>query len=316
MGVPGRSRAIETAERLGLPSKLLAQAKTYLSSEHFRLDEALKKLEQESLRAATLREELELLKRENVLLKNDLDGKLKLGAAKLLGQSKDQIQALIDRVSSEVRQTLSKIDETKSRKAIHDVRGEAIAQIMEVEQKIAKEIPETGPKKSKKKSDGPEEHDAEIEAPASHYQDGARVKIPKWKSSGIIIRAESESTFRVQMGAMQMVLNLNDLRPDFSAPQKSAKVRVESSGSESRLNSRLDLRGQRVEDALGETERYLDQILSRKLYSEITIVHGYGTGALRESVRKLLKSLPYVRAYRDADSSNGGTGATVVEFDL
>jgi DNA mismatch repair protein MutS2 len=80
-------------------------------------------------------------------------------------------------------------------------------------------------------------------------------------------------------------------------------------------DSRLDLRGVRFDEAMSELERYLDQAYQSGGLAEVTIVHGLGTGALREGTRKLLGELPYIKDFRDGGIGMGGSGATLVEFD-
>jgi DNA mismatch repair protein MutS2 len=80
-------------------------------------------------------------------------------------------------------------------------------------------------------------------------------------------------------------------------------------------DAEVEVRGTRFEDAMGELERYLDLAFRSGTLLEATIVHGLGTGALREGTRKLLGRLPYVKSFRDGGIGHGGSGATIVEFD-
>jgi DNA mismatch repair protein MutS2 len=76
----------------------------------------------------------------------------------------------------------------------------------------------------------------------------------------------------------------------------------------------IDLRGIRFEDAMQQLESYLDRAF-RAGRSMVTVVHGLGTGAIREGARKLLGELPYVKEFRDGGAGGGGAGATIVEFE-
>jgi DNA mismatch repair protein MutS2 len=100
------------------------------------------------------------------------------------------------------------------------------------------------------------------------------------------------------------------------AKNDSSKKKKVSTPDTPTPEARLDLRGVRFEEAMMELERYLDQAFRSRGLREVTIVHGLGTGAIREGTRKLLKKLPYVKEYRDGGVGGGGSGATVVEFDL
>ena len=71
----------------------------------------------------------------------------------------------------------------------------------------------------------------------------------------------------------------------------------------------------RYDDAMAELERYLDQAYRSGERVEVTVVHGLGTGALREGTRKILGTLPYIKTFRDGGTGAGGAGATIVEFE-
>ncbi|NDD91857.1 endonuclease MutS2, partial [bacterium] len=80
------------------------------------------------------------------------------------------------------------------------------------------------------------------------------------------------------------------------------------------LDSNLDVRGMRLDEALSRTEKYLEAVFSQSAFAQVTIIHGLGTGALREGIRNLLRNLPFVSDFRDGGPGGGGTGATTVEL--
>ena len=99
-----------------------------------------------------------------------------------------------------------------------------------------------------------------------------------------------------------------------SRPQSSSK-KVTVTAVPAAPPSQIDLRGQRLDDAMIELEHYLDIAFRSGALAEVTVVHGLGTGALREGARKLIDSLPYIKDYRDGGLGAGGAGATIIEFD-
>ena len=129
---------------------------------------------------------------------------------------------------------------------------------------------------------------------------------------------------RVQMGTIQMQLSLKDIEPLNSTeaalhaktPQAKAKkfsgVMMDRPATPA---PKIDLRGVRLDEAMAQLESYLDQAVRSGGLAEVTIVHGLGTGAIREGARRLLKELPYIKEFRDGGAGMGGTGATIVEFD-
>ena len=150
---------------------------------------------------------------------------------------------------------------------------------------------------------------------------GVTVRIPKWKSMGTVLELTGK-TAKVAMGSIQMSLSIKDIEPlnaseaaqlAKNAPKPKAKAQQES-GSYAPPGE-IDLRGKRLDEAMSELESYIDLAYRSGSLAEITIVHGLGTGAIREATRKLLKRLPYVKSYNDGGVGRGGAGATVVEFE-
>ena len=79
------------------------------------------------------------------------------------------------------------------------------------------------------------------------------------------------------------------------------------------VSARLDLRGYRVEDALDSLELYLDEVSLASL-NEVVVIHGHGTGALKQAVRQYLEESPYVQSYRKGNDSEGGDGVCIVKI--
>jgi DNA mismatch repair protein MutS2 len=146
------------------------------------------------------------------------------------------------------------------------------------------------------------------------FEIGEEVEVPKWKAKAIILDVKPDS-IKVAMGKLQISLPpselLKSLNPNKTKKAKKTEFKMESNAAPV---SQLDLRGKLLSDAMMELERYLDQAYSSGTLAEVTIVHGLGTGALREGTRKLLAKLPYVKTYYDGGTGRGGAGATIVEF--
>jgi DNA mismatch repair protein MutS2 len=158
--------------------------------------------------------------------------------------------------------------------------------------------------------------------PADPLKIGTPVRIPKWKSTGTVLEIKGDK-IKVAMGTIQMTLSARDIEPmspsearaaaQFSqskAPKKKAYVETVAAPP-----SQIDLRGVRLDEAMSQLEHYLDQAFRSRSLAEVTVVHGLGTGALREGARKIIAHLPYIKSFRDGGLGLGGAGATIVEFD-
>jgi DNA mismatch repair protein MutS2 len=142
---------------------------------------------------------------------------------------------------------------------------------------------------------------------------GDGVKIISLGQKGHIVEKVSEKEFQVQIGVMKMKVNVDDLQLIDQPKQIDKKVIVNLRGSDDHVKPELDLRGERFEDAMLRVEKYLDAALLAN-YSQVSIIHGKGTGALRKGVLQLLKNHPQVKTAKMAAMNAGGLGNTIVEF--
>jgi DNA mismatch repair protein MutS2 len=318
-GVPGRSRALETAERLGVPGAVLELARNYLSSEHQEFERMLSRLESDIQEAARARKEAVHIREEAERLKKEWTERTESSVSEMLERTRQKLRRVLEQAQDEVRASVRKLDEIRNRRdidqeraKISDAYGVASSRL---ESALQEEAPEVAAALSHSQS---ERKKAEAEAAPPKLAVGTWVRIPKWKNTGKILEIKGNKV-KVEMGKIQMSLALGDvdaLTASEAAVAKATQPRPQSSKSYQMSTvaapeSQLDLRGMRLDDAMSELDRYLDQAFRSNAYVEVTIVHGLGTGALREGTRQRLAKLPYVKTFRDS----GNAGATLVEFD-
>jgi len=319
LGVPGRSRALETAERLGIPLEIVQLAKTYLSHEHNEFERMLAKLEADTLEASRARKEAVTLREEAERVKKEWTERTSTSMNDLLDRTRQKLRRILEQAQDEVRSSVRKLDEMKSRREIDNTRSQLnetlqhgahkIEILLQEEFKdeapeIVQAIAEAGaPKKSRTTEGSPASLKIEV---------NGKVRIPKWKSTGTVLEITGIKV-RVSVGTMQMTVLASDLEVISGAPNKPPQFHAEVKETRGATGSQLDLRGIRFEEAMGQLESFLDHSY-RNGAIEVSVVHGLGTGALREGTHRLLKKLPYIKNYRDGGPGQGGTGATLVEF--
>lgn len=315
-GVPGRSRALETADRLGIPKEILKKAKSYLSETHVAFENKLSQLDQifeladkEKKRAAHLREEAERLK-------NEWETRVEKTFTDVMDRSKRRVKQITEEVQDQVREILKQIQETRNKKTIDRGREKISNLLSQTDSLFTDAI----------KKEAPEESDIleknrvpELEKPMIEV--GVRVKVPKWKSHGTVVEMKGKKikvrletlTGEVHSG-MAVQLMTDEVEVLSHAQQQLQNKKVETDIESGQLSSsQMDIRGIRFEQAMQMVEAFLDQSV-RSSCLQVKIIHGVGTGALREGTREILSRLPYVKDYRDATSGDGGAGVTVVEF--
>jgi len=317
LGVPGRSRALETAERLGISTDVIALAKNYLSREHIELEKVLSKLESDSKEAARAKKEAVTLRDEAAQLKKEWTDRTEASVNEMLNRTRQKLRRILEQAQDEVRASVKKLDEMRSRRDIDLTRSqvtETLSTATElVEEALQEEAPEIAKALSRKKKEKLSEGSSAEGEGILSIQPGITVRIPKWKNTGTVLEISGQRV-KVAMGTLQMTLSLNEIEAIQGATRKAPQTYIASVSAAESVPNSLDLRGVRFDEAMAEAERYLD-LAARSGSPMVTIIHGLGTGAIREGVRKLLHSLPYVKTFRDGGTGQGGTGATIIEFE-
>jgi DNA mismatch repair protein MutS2 len=323
-GAPGRSRALETAERLGLPKALLDLARSYLSDEHKIVENVLQQLQGQLGTVEKAQREAVQLKEEAEKLKLEWEEKVKSTVNDSLEKARQKLKHVLEMAQVEVRETLKKIQSTKTHKQLDDLRRELNDSFQAGEKRLDSSIGEAAPELMEAIGGA----DA-VPSVVTVFEKGQWVRVPKWKNDGEIIEWDGKKG-KVALGVSQtsgmgkaFIVTVYPVEMEPLSERELKTVLGVKSGQSGRKESRvtvqtadvgavpdqLDLRGQRLDDALREVGNYLDRAF-RASKTEVTIVHGLGTGALREGIRALLKKTSYVAVYQDA----GTSGATLVRF--
>lgn len=320
-GVPGRSRALETAERLGLPAEVLDLAKTYLSKEHLEFERMLSKLELDTREAGRARHEAVQIREEAERLKKEWTERTESSVNDMLDRTRQKLRRILEQAQDEVRSSVRKLDEMRSRKEVDQARGTINQSFNEsagrIEAALREEAPDLAEQLDRKARQNPVMESRGPEPAALAV--GASVRVPRWKTTGTIMDIQGNK-IKVAMGTLQMTLAVSDIELLISAEAVQAQreknaARLAEQSRPYTPPSQLDLRGQRLEEAMSALESYLDQAYRSGGLASVTVVHGLGTGALREGARKLFHRLPYIKEFRDGGAGQGGSGATIVEFD-
>jgi DNA mismatch repair protein MutS2 len=324
VGVPGRSHALETAERLGIPASVLAIARGYLSAGHQAVERLLSRLESDVQEAAKARRTAVTLQEEAEKLKQEWTRRTGEAAAEMLERARSRLRKVLEQAQDEIRASVRRFEELRGRKgAAALTRGELDETLRSATGRIDSALKEEAPELAEQLARRAAEAETSPPEPLE-LKPGSVVRVAKWKSLGTVLEIAGERV-KVALGTLQITLSRSDLEAanrnearQLKAAEAKKLSRVDGESASAPVlppAPKLDLRGQRYEEAKAELERYLDQAYRSGSFAEVTIVHGLGTGALREGTRQLLAGLPYVKAFRDAGAGQGGSGATLVEFE-
>ena len=291
LGVPGKSNAIEIAKRLGLKDEIIDKCRDEISNYNSESSELMSNLEEEidnlrkkeeeyNLNNKKLNDEINELRKE----KNDI---------------RNKTNNIIKEAQNEAKEIVKKAQEDAEKliKEIKNMSNEAFKEHELIEL-------QTKAKKLNVKSDIEEVFDEDL-----HVGDFVFVK--EYEKYGTICEIKKDKYF-VNIGQFKMGFSKNELRLSAKPKEKpEKKVRLSGYNPASHVGLSLDLRGKRVEEVDYLMDQYLDQALLGNLES-VSIIHGFGTGAVRKKVWEYLKKCSFVKSYRYGGEGEGLNGVTIV----
>lgn len=304
IGVPGRSNAFEISKRLGLPDHIIETAKSYTGTETHEVESMIASLETSRRQAERDAEESARLLEESNALRADLDAKIAEYEAtkeQLTKQAKEKARKIIAEAKQEAESVIDELHKMQHRanKAVKE------HEIIDARKRLEDAAPQEENRILKKQR--------QLNARAQTLQVGDEVKVLSYGQRGTLLKKDKSGEWHVQIGILKMKLPEEDL--EYIKPEKvkdTVNVSTVRNRSEA-VKLELDLRGERYEEAMHRTEKYLDDAMLAN-YHQVSIIHGKGTGALREGIQQLLKRHPRVKNYHYGNANEGGYGVTVVEF--
>ena len=306
IGIPGLSNAISIASNLGLDSDLTEKAKEIILSSKDPSISVVEKLQQTQAELAKNLQDAENLKQNSEVLKLEYEKNLELikkDKKKTIKNIKDKFDRELISVKSEIKEILEELRREKSEK----IARRSYARLGQTEQKFRENLSEYVEKQKYLPVDW------------ESVKKGDKLILKELNQPVTILTIPDKNDFvLVQLGNIKTKVKIKKLAPFDSTYEIKNNVYKPNSFEHFELrkiniSSSLDLRGQRVEEALDNLENYLDKASLANL-SCVTIIHGHGTGALKSSVRDFLTTSPYVAKYRVGEDSEGGDGVSVVNI--
>ena len=296
IGQPGRSYALSIAERLGLPNKLLGRASEILGPEGAALESLLQTLENQRERLELDQTELQALReqavREAEVLRSQIDT--------LRAREDDVLAAAAERADEMLQTTLQQAKELK-RTATTDrqSRSQALDELQKLRRTAQKTVQKQAAAKPPPSKSQPKRLSLEP---------GTVVSVEEYGAKGPIVEVRGDEVV-VQLGLLKVTVPKRGVK---LAEQPKPKVQGMSGGfaAPARFEDELNIRGERVEQGLEKVRDFVLEAHSLKVPS-VRILHGKGTGTLRDAVRGYLKDEKKVERYEDAVPYEGGHGVTV-----
>ena len=306
IGVPGKSNAFAISKKLGLPEFIIDVANSYIDSSDKNFEDVINELENSRL---ALEKERALLKatQDNVdTLTKELEAK-----NEKLSASKDKI---LKKANEEARDILREAKEYAD-KTIRDINKASSAKDMEAHRSnLGKKLKKAEEKSSTKNTAKPKKQHS-----PKDFRLGDTVNVISMGLKGTVTSLpNSKGDLQVQMGIFNSKVNISDLEivdeavitaPNFKKTG-SGKIKMSKSAS---ISPELNIIGLYVDEAMGILDKYLDDAYLAHL-PQVTIIHGRGTGALKNAVHAHLRKTKYVKEFRLGGMGEGDYGVTIVEF--
>jgi len=308
IGIPGKSNAFAISKKLGLPEFIIEDAKTRIGRQDRTFEDLISDLENSRKTIEKEQEEISRYKAEIERLKNELskkNEKIEANKERILREAKEQAAKILQEAKDFADESIRKFNrwmqEGGNIKDMEAARSQIRDRLSEDEG-----LPKKKDKPAKKLS-------------PKNLKVGDTVFVSSLGIKGTVSTLpNAKGDLYVQMGILRSLVNIKDLepaeeeenRPAISSSTQSGKIRMSKSAS---ISPELNLIGKTVDEALFELDKYLDDAYLAHL-PQVTIIHGRGTGALRNAIHSYLKRSKYVKDFRIGGYNEGNTGATIVEL--
>ena len=316
MGIPGKSNAFAISRKLGLPEHLIENASAFIGKQEkdfedviAELDASREALAKEQEETARYREEAKRLKERLQTRQEQFDKRRE----EMLGKAREEAMQIVLEAKATADRTIKNINKLGAdsglSRALEEQRAQLRGEISKLETKTAKKQPK--PRKVHK---------------AEEFKIGDAVKVLSLNLSGTISSLpNARGELFVQMGILRSQVNISDLElipeatitgPTGDVTRRNKKGTGASQIKMSKsfqISSEINLIGMTTDEAVAQLDKYLDDAYLAHL-SQVRVVHGRGTGALKKAVHQHLKRLKYVKSFRLGTFGEGDTGVTIVDF--
>ena len=312
IGIPGKSNAFAIARRLGLPEHVIELAGGHLDRQNVQFEDVLSKMERQ-------RQEMEAEKREAARLRLQMEQdaaaakehrkRLETERAKLLDGAREEAREILAEARAVSNTVFHELDQMKKKQKegqdwqnVNQQRSALRQHINQADEKFhTRSLPQ------------------EEETPTRPAQVGDTVELKRMGTRAQVLQVNKDGSLQLQAGILKISAKQSEVRvvdvPKHNAQKQMRRMvrRVQSQMRASGARPELDIRGMTGDEGVAMVDRFLDDAVMAHL-TTVTIIHGKGTGALRQAVQQHLKTCKYVKGFRLGRYGEGETGVTIVEL--
>ena len=310
IGIPGKSNAFAISRKLGLSEDILKEASDLVGKSDKDFEDVLSQLEQQRQQMEGARLEAEKLKQETAKIKQqseEYQAQLRKEKEKAMEAARREAQSIIDEArtaanlaSEELKALRKQLQDSADTTGINQRQAELRRALNETEDRIRANQPEKARPK-----------------PTREILVGDTVELLKLGMKASVLAINKDGTYQLQAGIMKLTAKADEIYLlEQENPYKAKGGHPAHSGREMKMtamSSEIDLRGMDTVEAICVLDRYMDEAMRSKL-SSVRIIHGKGTGALRQAVHQSLKRNKFVKKFRLGVYGEGEDGVTIAEF--
>ena len=302
LGIPGRSNAFEISRRLGLSDSLIDQAESYIGLDSKNVENMIQALEKTKKTAEEEAEEAHTILEESEQLRKEIEAEWKAfeqSRDKLYKKAEEKAQKAIEKARQEAEAIVESVRNMKNRAWKEHEWIEARKDLEEAEVALVKDDEKERVKKSN-----------------DRIEVGDEVKHLLLQQVGEIVEKKSDKEFVLQVGNMIVDASKDDIefvRKGKQVIQEEMKHKPRVVKANQSFTPELDLRGERYEEAMIQAEKFIDDAIVNN-YPRVTIIHGKGTGALRQGIHQYALQNKHISTFRLGGDGEGGSGVTIIEL--
>ena len=298
LGVPGTSNAFAISRKLGISENIISRAKEFINSDKINIEDLLTSIYEDKRIIEAEKEKTLSTSKEIETLKKALEfdfSKLKKEQKEIINKAKTEARDILISAKDDANEIIKEIEKSTNNKQTNLLRN-----------KLKQKIDDLNTIST--------ESDSNSNLNLSDLKIGMEVYVNKINQFGTILSISKDKKLQIQLSLGKMFFNLEDIEiKNISNNKKDFKNTSRSDFKIKTISSEINVIGQNVDEACFTIDKYLDNCVLSSLPS-IRIVHGKGTGALRNGIHKFLKTHPHVKSFRLGSFGEGEMGVTIVEL--
>lgn len=312
IGIPGKSNAFAISQKLGLPEFIISRAKGIISEENVKFEDVITDLEANRLLVEREKERVEALRRDAEAYKQQIEeqnNRLRENKTKYMEKARQDANRIVEQARSEANALIKELQALRAQTANEEFNKkleESRSKLKKQEDKIARATNLPKPQRP-------------AHTIPKNLMPGELVEVLSLgKTASVLKQPDSKGDVFLQVGIMKITANVKDLKrvseKAYEAERKGTPgSRAAHNFSAKAVRNEIDVRGMTVEEAILDIDKFLDDAALAGL-TEVSVIHGKGTGALRAGVQDYLRRNKHAKSFRLGRYGEGETGVTIVEL--